>query len=163
MRLATAKQFVLEYGVVEIGQLLTNKGIIDGSVIDDDRTSYISDMFVDDNTSNDLESDIETELNRYIDRAQADVEPHLKRFYKWPLQSDGFDILQSDVPGLIVDIIQEITRYYLDDENTRHVEDVSTIYHRYKKALMKARFIGDGEYRLDLDEKYDDTKIPYVI
>lgn len=162
MRLTTPDTYVDEYGIVETGRLLTNKSVIDPAT-NDDRASYITAMFEGGVESGGLKATIVTELNRYIDSAQAEIVPRIRRFLVWPLSFEGFTLSTDDVPAELARITREVARYYLHDEDTRTVEEVSFIERRYRNALTLADRIGAGEYRLsDVDSNFED-QIVYTI
>lgn len=163
MRLTTPNAYVNQYGVTETGRLLTNKGTI--SPGGDDRSDYVGVLFVGGSEANALLDAVKTELNLYIDAAQDLIVPEIRRFLVWPLERDGFQINTSDTPHELAHITREVARWLLHDEDAnRHIEDVSVIERRYKNALMTAKRIGDGRYRLsDVDSKYDDNAPVWVI
>lgn len=162
MRLTTASDYVDAYGVLETGQLLTKKEVIDPTTTDD-RSSYVTEMYKSGNESNDLKDDIVTELNRYLDAGQDEIAPRISRYLKWPLQRDGFELQTSEVPDEIGRLVREVARYFLYDESTRSVEEVSFIERRYRNALQEADRIGNGEHDVaGVDTKYED-KTTYVL
>lgn len=162
MRLTTPKAYVQEYGTTETGRLLANKGII--TPASDDDSDYTASIYEGGDSTSDVKDDVAAELNRYIDNAQDEIIPRIRRYLNWPLTRDGFAITVSDVPSELARITREVARYYLHDEDVRNIEEVSMIERRYRNALELADKIGAGTYRLSgVDTNFEDDEVIYSL
>ncbi|MCP9289994.1 phage protein Gp36 family protein [Gracilimonas sediminicola] len=142
--LATANNLVDEWGSKEIGRLLTQKEIISDDT-GDTKSDYDSALFSEDTT---LVTDVEAELNRVLNRAEAFIRVHVENLYGWPIRKDGFD---TEAHPILKYITLVIARYYMHDEAYRERIDeaVASLYERYEAVLKK---IETGEIEIgDID------------
>lgn len=138
--LITAQELIDRYGVIEIGQLLTNNG----ETIDpagNARADFVAVMYVGGVEADGLIASVSTEIEQYITDAQSELEGILSERYAIPLKDDGTEITTGNIPMLFKKWCKAVARWYMHD---RVVDEFDIVRMDYNKAIKDAEKCANG-------------------
>jgi len=149
--LATANDYVTEWGYLETGQLLTRIDVVDDTAVDTvtAMTTEINENWI----------SVKAALDRVLERAETEVRIHTETRYGYPPTKDGFS---TAVHPILKYATLVIARFYLHDQVAEREDIPSVVSSVYEQYLGYLKQILKGEIELEnIDET--EAKVLYIL